>query len=216
MVACDRDPDEGPEDGRNAFDDEGPLPADGMDQVAGRSGHPGDGDGIAQDENGVGLRTLLFGEPVGQQDEHRRHDEALSDAEHGAVEDQQIVVANDPGECREDAPTDEREEDQAGCAAANGVGCRRNLEEKIAEKEDRAEEGCARFGDVERLGQPCCRAEAEVGAPKVGETVRDKNDRHQVQPAPAQIRRMRDFIFQGLDWHTSFISFPVDGRSTTT
>ena len=81
FVANDDEPDESPEDRGQAFDDEGHLPAEGADEVTGGGGHPDERDGIAEEEDGVGAGALGAGEPVGEQDQHRREDEAFGCAE---------------------------------------------------------------------------------------------------------------------------------------
>jgi len=188
MVARHENPDQGPQHRRNAFDHKRHLPADGVDQEPRNGGHPCDGDGIAENQNGVGPRALSAREPVGQKNQHRGEDETLRDAQQQPIRDQQPVIADDSGESGEDSPADERKKDQPGGAAAHRIrGCR-NLEEKVAEKEDRAEKGRAGLGDMQRLRQACCRAKAEVGAAQVGKAVGDENHRHQVKPAAAQVR----------------------------
>ena len=117
-------------------------------------------------------------------------DQALGDAQQKAVDDEEPVIADDAGERGEDSPTDERKEDETRRAFSLRVGSGRHLEEEVAEKEDRAEEGGARFGDVERAGKAGRGAEAEVGAAKVGEAIGKEDDRHQEEPAPAQFERM--------------------------
>ena len=162
------------------------LPADCPNQVSRCGGHPRDRNRISQNQDGIGSRALRAREPVGQQNDHRRKDQALRDAQQQPVNNQQPVVVNDPGQSGKNPPADQREKDQPGRASAHRVSRRRHLEEKIAEKEDRAEKSRARLGDVERLCQPCGCAEAEVRPPQVGEAVGHEDHRHQVQPAPAQ------------------------------
>ncbi len=186
-----------------------------MDQVAGCGGHPHHRHRIAKNENRVGARALRAREPVGQQDEHRGKDEALCDAQQQPVQNQQPVVVNDPRESGKDSPADEREEDKPGGAFADGVGRRRNLKKKIAEKEDRAEKSRAGFGDVERFREARRCAESEIRPAQVRKAVGHEDYRHQVQPAPAQARLnflglgLRRFVRIVLG--TSLYSIPVGG-----
>src|SRR5690606_24860156 len=72
-------PDECPYDGGYPLDDEHPAPAQGIDEVARKHRHPQYGGGIAQNEEGVGARALLFGKPLAEEDEHGRHNGTLHD-----------------------------------------------------------------------------------------------------------------------------------------
>ena len=187
FVANDDEPDESPEDCGQAFDDEGHLPAEGADEIAGCGGHPDDGDWIAEEEERVGAGALGAGEPVGEQDQHCRQDEALGGAKKEAVECEQPEVANDAGERGKNAPADESEEDQAAGASAACVGRAGDLEEEVSKEEESAEERRAGAADVEGLGESCCSAEAVVGSVEVGEAVGDEDDRQNVEPALAHL-----------------------------
>ena len=46
-----------------------------------------------------------LGEPIGEQDEHRRQDEAFGDAQQQAVDNQQPVDADDAGQARRGCPS---------------------------------------------------------------------------------------------------------------
>ena len=158
-----------------------------MDEIAGCGGHPEDGDWVAEQQKSVGAGAFGAGEPVGEQDEHRREDEAFGGSEKEPVECQQPEVADDACERGENTPTDEGEEDQAASAAPAGVGCAGNLEEEVSKEEKSAEQRGARVADVEGLGQPCCGAEAIVRAVDIGEAVGDKDSGQDVEPALAQL-----------------------------
>ena len=72
--------------------------------------------GIAEEQDGVGAGALGAGEPVRDQDQHGGEDEAFGGAEEEAVDCEQPEVVDDAGERGENAPADQREEDEAACA----------------------------------------------------------------------------------------------------
>ena len=182
-VADEGDPDNGPEDGGDALDDEGHLPAERVDEVAGDRGHPEDGGGVAEDEEGVGAGAFGAGEPVGEDDEHRGEDDAFGDAKQEAVDGEEPELVDDAGKGGERSPEDERGEDEAAGAAAADVGGPGDLEDEVAQEEEGAEEGGAGGGDVERFGKASGGTKAVVGAVEVGERVGDVDGGEDVEPA---------------------------------
>ena len=187
FIANDGQPYEAPEYGRKAFENEGHLPADCADEIAGCGRHPEDGDWIAEEKEGVGARALRTGEPAGKQDQHSREDETFGRAEQKSVERQQPEVADDSGERGEDTPRDQREEDKTTRASAPGVGCAGNLEEKVSEEEESAKQRRLRVADVQRLRESGGGPEAVVGAVHVRETVSNEDSGQDGEPAPAHL-----------------------------
>jgi hypothetical protein len=128
-------PDKGPQHRRNAFENKRHLPADCSDQVSGAAAIHVTVTGLPRIRIALARERSAAREPVGQQNQHRRKDEALRNAQQQPIHDQQPVVVDDPGESGKNSPADQREKDEPRRALADGVGCRGYLKEKIAEKE---------------------------------------------------------------------------------
>ena len=125
---------------RQTFDDECHLPAKHLDDVAGDGRHPEDRDGVAEDQDRVGTRTLLPREPLGQQDEHAGQDETLCSSEQQAIDRKQAEVFDDAGQRSENAPGDKRGKDETACGPLACIGCAGYLKEEVPEEEKGAQQ----------------------------------------------------------------------------
>src|SRR5271156_335073 len=176
-----------PENRRYAFNDEGLLPAESLDQVSGYDGHPEHGDGIAEHKEGVSARTLRAREPVSDKHEHRRKDDALGDSEQETVKREQPELENNAGERGKRSPQKKRDEDNAGATVSPGICHSRHLKSKIAEEEKRTEKRGLRARDVQCRGETCGSSQAIVGAVEVREAVGDECSGQHVKPTLAAI-----------------------------
>ena len=199
-------PGEPPEDRWNAFQDERHLPAHHLDQIAGHRRHPQHGDGIAENEHGVGPRALAARKPVGEQNQQSREDEAFRHPQQQAVERQQPEDADHSGQGGQRAPGQQGNENNPPGALALRVRRARNLEQEVAEEEQRAEKRRLGAGDVEGIRQTGGGAKPVVGAVQIGQAVSDKNRGQQKQPAPLQLFLNHSRVFRLPSEHRSFIT----------
>ena len=184
LVLHQHPPEEGPDDRRQTFGDEHHPPAGDLHEVATEDRHPQHRHRVAEDQEGVGPAAFGLGEPVGEVDQHRRHHRRLDDAEQEADDQQPGRVVDDPGQGRAAAPQDQADEHQLLDALPLGVDRAGDLEEEVAEEEQRPDQRRHLRRDLQVVRHPRRGREAVVGPIEVGQTVGDEDDRHD-HPPPA-------------------------------
>ena len=162
-----------------------------LDQKAGNRGHAEKSERIAENEKCIRPRAFSTREPLRQQMEHHREDQAFGDSEKEAVEREQPELADYSSASGEQSPCQQRASHDAADTVFSGQHRSRNLECEIAEEEKPGQQRRVFIGDMQRGCQPGGGAKAEVGAIHVRQAVGEENSGQQIGPAFSQVGSRR-------------------------
>src|ERR1700737_194412 len=189
------------QNGRNALDDEKPLPAFQSERAVEseqevgdrRTDHGGnrDGDGEGGEKAGAIFRRV----PIGQIENDARKETGFRHAEQKAHCVEAPDPADDRHQCGDDTPGHHDPRDPAAGAEFFERQIARHLEDEIADEED-AGAPCEHRRREFQLGIHGQRGEAEIDAIEIGKEIRQHQERNQ-PPRDRADRRGFEFALSG-------------------